>query len=48
MIESIIRGALRQRLVVVVIALALMVSGIFAVKKLSVFAARFVIAAIPP
>ena len=36
MIESIIRGALRQRLVVVVIALALMTAGIFAVKKLSV------------
>lgn len=36
MIESIIRGALRQRLVVVVIALALMAAGIFAVKKLSV------------
>ena len=36
MIESIIRGALKQRLVVVVIALALMVAGVFAVKKLSV------------
>jgi len=36
MIASIIRGALRQRLVVVVIALALMVAGIFALKKLSV------------
>lgn len=36
MIASIIRGALRQRLVVVVIALALMVAGMFAVKKLSV------------
>ena len=36
MIESIIRGALRQRLVVLVIALALMTAGIFAVKKLSV------------
>lgn len=36
MIESIIRGALKQRLVVVVLALALMVAGGFAVKKLSV------------
>ena len=36
MIASIIRGALRQRLVVLVIALALMATGIFAVKKLSV------------
>ena len=33
MIESIIRGALKQRLVVVVIALALMVAGVFAVKN---------------
>ena len=36
MIESLIRGALKQRLVVVVLALALMVAGGFAVKKLSV------------
>ncbi|MFM1911044.1 MAG: Cation efflux system protein CzcA [Pseudomonadota bacterium] len=36
MIESLIRGALKQRLVVVVLALALMVAGVFAVKKLSV------------
>ncbi|HSH98709.1 MAG: efflux RND transporter permease subunit [Methylophilaceae bacterium] len=36
MIESLIRSALRQRLVVVVIALALMVAGLFAVQKLSV------------
>ncbi len=36
MIESIIQGALKQRLVVVVLALALMVAGGFAVKKLSV------------
>ncbi len=36
MIESLIRGALKQRLIVIVIALALMVAGIFAVKKLSV------------
>ena len=36
MIESIIRGALKQRLVVVVLALALVVAGGFAVKKLSV------------
>ncbi|CEN55428.1 efflux RND transporter permease subunit [Candidatus Methylopumilus turicensis] len=36
MIESLIRGALKQRLVVVVLALAMMVAGGFAVKKLSV------------
>jgi heavy metal efflux system protein len=36
MIESIIRGALKQRLVIVVIALALVVAGVFALKKLSV------------
>jgi len=36
MIESIIRGALKQRLVVVVLALALMAAGGFAVKKLSI------------
>ena len=36
MIASMIRGALRQRLVVLVIALSLMVAGMFAVKKLSV------------
>lgn len=36
MIESMIRAALKQRLVIVVIALALMVAGVFAMKKLSV------------
>ncbi|MCB4811006.1 efflux RND transporter permease subunit [Methylovorus menthalis] len=36
MIESLIRGALRQRIVVVVIAVALLIAGLFAVKKLSV------------
>ncbi|MEZ0231440.1 MAG: efflux RND transporter permease subunit [Methylophilaceae bacterium] len=36
MIESLIRSALSQRLVVVVIALALMVAGLFAVQNLSV------------
>ena len=36
MIESIIRGALKQRLVLIVISLALLVSGVFALKKLSV------------
>jgi cobalt-zinc-cadmium resistance protein CzcA len=36
MIESLIRGSLQQRLVVVVIALTLLIAGIFAVKKLSV------------
>jgi cobalt-zinc-cadmium resistance protein CzcA len=36
MIESLIRGALKQRLIVVVLAIAMMVAGVFAVKKLSV------------
>ncbi len=36
MIESLIRVALKQRLIVIVLALSLMVAGIFAVKKLSV------------
>ena len=36
MIESIIRSALKQRVIVVVIAAALMIAGLFAVKKLSV------------
>ncbi len=36
MIESLIKTALQQRLVVIVLALALLVGGIFAVKKLSV------------
>ncbi len=36
MIESLIRGALKQRLIVVVLSLALLVAGGFAVKKLSV------------
>ncbi|OAM51542.1 cytochrome-c peroxidase [Methylovorus sp. MM2] len=36
MIESLIRGALQQRLIVMVLAVALLVSGVFAVKKLSV------------
>lgn len=36
MIESIIRAALRQRLVIVVVSLALMIFGGFAVKRLSV------------
>ncbi len=36
MIEAIIRGALKQRLIVVVLSLALLVAGGFAVKKLSV------------
>lgn len=36
MIESIIRSALKQRLIVVVLSLALLVAGGFAVKKLSV------------
>lgn len=36
MIESIIRGALKQRIVLVVLSLALMVAGVFALKKLSV------------
>ncbi|MCB5186592.1 CusA/CzcA family heavy metal efflux RND transporter [Methylobacillus caricis] len=36
MIESLIRAALKQRLIVVVVAIALMAAGVFAVKKLSV------------
>ncbi|MES2552175.1 MAG: efflux RND transporter permease subunit, partial [Pseudomonadota bacterium] len=36
MIESLIRGALQQRLIVMVLAIALLISGVFAVKKLSV------------
>ncbi len=36
MLESIIRAALKQRIVIVVIALAFMAAGAFAVKKLSV------------
>ena len=36
MIEAIIRGALKQRLIVVVLSLALLVAGGFAVKSLSV------------
>jgi heavy metal efflux system protein len=36
MIESLIRSALQQRIVVVVLALAMMVAGLFAVNKLSV------------
>ncbi|OIR02871.1 cobalt-zinc-cadmium resistance protein CzcA [mine drainage metagenome] len=36
MIESLIRSALKQRLIVIVFALSLLVAGIFAVKKLSV------------
>lgn len=36
MIESLIRGALKQRLIVVVLSVALLVAGGFAVKKLSV------------
>ena len=36
MIESLIRGALQQRLIVIVLAIAFMIAGIFAVKKLSV------------
>lgn len=36
MIESLIRGALQQRLVVIVISVALMIAGLFALKKLSV------------
>ena len=36
MIESLIRGALKQRLVVVVLSLALLAAGISALKKLSV------------
>ena len=36
MIESLVRGSIQQRLVVLVIALMLMLAGVFAVKKLSV------------
>lgn len=36
MIESMIRGALKQRLIVLVIAVALIIAGLFAVRKLSV------------
>lgn len=36
MIESLIRGALKQRLIVLVVAFALIAAGLFAVKKLSV------------
>lgn len=36
MIESLIRSALKQRLIVLVLAVALIVAGLFAVKKLSV------------
>lgn len=36
MIESMIRGALKQRLIVLVVAVALIIAGLFAVKKLSV------------
>ena len=36
MIESLIRGALKQRLVVVVLSLALLAAGFSALKKLSV------------
>ncbi len=36
MIESLIRSALKQRLIVLVIAVALMMAGIFALQKLSV------------
>lgn len=36
MIESLVRAALRQRLIVLVLSVALMVAGAFAVKKLSV------------
>ena len=36
MIESLVRAALKQRLVMLVIAMALMVAGIFALNKLSV------------
>lgn len=35
MIESMIRGALKQRLIVLVLAVALVIAGAFAVKKLS-------------
>lgn len=36
MIESLIRAALKQRLIVIVFALSFLIAGIFAVKKLSV------------
>lgn len=36
MIESLIRGALKQRLIVLVLGVALIMAGVFAVKKLSV------------
>jgi len=36
MIESLVRASIQQRLVVLVIALMLMLAGVFAVKKLSV------------
>ncbi|MPS49424.1 efflux RND transporter permease subunit [Methylobacillus sp.] len=36
MIESLIRAALKQRIVVIVIALALLVAGVFALQRLSV------------
>ncbi len=36
MIESMIRGALKQRLIVLVVAVALIIAGLFAVRKLSV------------
>jgi len=36
MIEKIVRGSLQQRLVVLVIAVALLVAGFFGVKKLSI------------
>ena len=36
MIESLVRAALKQRLIVVVLAVALMIAGLFALKKLSV------------
>lgn len=35
MIESMIRGALKQRLIVLVVAISLVIAGFFAVKKLS-------------
>ena len=36
MIEALVRASIQQRLVVLVIALMLMLAGVFAVKKLSV------------
>ena len=36
MIESLVRAALKQRLIVMVLAVALMVAGVFALQKLSV------------